>query len=57
MATNAGEDPQGSVHISPSHTRLKRAAQMLREDIQNFELGLLLILPSYSSAVSAFSAV
>ena len=43
MATNAGEGPQGSGHISPPHTCLKRAAQMLREAIMNFELGLFLI--------------
>jgi hypothetical protein len=43
MATNAGVDPQGSVHISSPHTRLKRAAQILREDVQNLALGLFLI--------------
>jgi hypothetical protein len=43
MATNAGEDPQGSAHISSPQTRLKRAAQVLREDVHNFELALFLI--------------
>jgi hypothetical protein len=43
MATNAEKDPQGSAHISSPHTRLERATQVLREDVQNFELGLFLI--------------